>query len=225
MSSVNNVSSHSSNSSSNVDEKRDVSNDEKDAFKKALHEKSALADNNEKLKSLLTKNEKALSASILKNQEASSEQSKMSTDSMSAESMMASLFNAQNQAGNSMNKDITAASGASSNLSSDSVQEIADRILTATKADGSQEVRISLSDKALAGTEVTINRALDGQLSVQFNTSNANSFQTLVAAQDALKEALNQTNTDVKVEVHNDSNNADRESQGKFEYSSQEDEA
>ncbi len=225
MSTINNVSSQSASVSQSGDTPQ-VSNDDKNAFKEALHQKSS-GTNEEKLKNLFNKSEKALSASILKNQEnalgESGDGAKLPSDKVSAESMMNSLFSPQNQGNMPTSKEV-APTQASTGLSSESVQDIADRILTATKADGSQEVRISLSDKALAGTEVSITRSNDGQISVQFSTNNVNSFQTLVAAQDALKEALSQSNDDVKVEIHKEDNNSDRESQGKFAYNNQEDE-
>ncbi len=98
------------------------------------------------------------------------------------------------------------------------IQELADRILVATHNDGSKEVRLTLSDKALAGTEIIINKSVDNILTVRFETSNANSFQTLVAAQDALKSTLETQNSNVRVEVTQQRHDPQGESRGKREY-------
>ncbi len=117
-----------------------------------------------------------------------------------------------------------------SSLSSDALQEVASQILVASKSDGSEEVKISINDKMLAGTEVTINKSLDGLLTVRFETNNANSFQTLVSSQDILKSTLESQNTNVRIEVSqdkqgdNNEQNQQQASRTKFDYMQEEDE-
>ncbi len=135
----------------------------------------------------------------------------------SAENLYASLNqNALNT--NAANAQVQSTQSSQAPFDASKVQELADRILVATKSDGSNEVRLTLSDKALAGTEVIINKSLDNQLTVRFETTNANSFQTLVAAQDALKSTLENSNSNVRVEVSQEKGNPQGESRGKREY-------
>ncbi len=135
----------------------------------------------------------------------------------SAENLLASINHTPlNQEGTQVKVDSTQSTQAP--LDSSKVQELADRILVATKSDGSNEVRLTLSDKALAGTEVIINKSVDNMLTVRFETTNANSFQTLVAAQDALKSTLESSNSNVKVEVSQERHDPQGESRNKREY-------
>ena len=100
---------------------------------------------------------------------------------------------------------------------------LVERILVSTPESGGHEVRISLGDSVLRGTEIILQRGLDGMLSVSLNTTDAASFQTLVSAQNELKRMLEtRENGDVRVEVSRDNghdgNDADRESRGKQDY-------
>ncbi len=176
-------------------------------FNELLHAKKDNKGQNE----LFEKTEKMLAA-------------KLQNESVSpnAESLYSSLFS-QNLQTQSVKAE-QAAQTQATNLSTDKVQELADRILVATNKDGSSEVRISLSDKALAGTDVNINRALDGQLTVRFDTTNANSFQTLVQSQDALKSALESQNSSVRVDISNGQDNPQGQSKGRMDYMQDEDE-
>jgi type III secretion system needle length determinant len=64
------------------------------------------------------------------------------------------------------------------------------------------QVRLSLNDSFLPGTEVLIRRDNDGLLTVSFTSSDAGSLQTLLAARPALKEALDQTeNREVRLTI------------------------
>ncbi len=149
-----------------------------------------------------------------------------SFDAPSPNSLYSSLFSGQNL-GQSANVDATQALQ-KSELSSDMVQELANRILVATNNDGSQEVRISLADKALAGTEVSIIKATDGQLTVRFDTTNPYSFQSLVSAQDTLKSALENQNANVRIEVNSGEQGSEQnphgESRGKQQYFTEDEE-
>lgn len=106
---------------------------------------------------------------------------------------------------------------------SDMMDKMVERILVSDPGKGQPEVRISLNADTLPGTEVRISRALDGQLSVQLVTNNASSFQSLVASQDALKQALSQQGEDVRVEVSSEKqqgegNDPNQRSRGFWEY-------
>ncbi len=146
-------------------------------------------------------------------------------DSMpSADQLVASLNQQQNLGQNQQPQNVASTQNTSQSLSNINVQEIADRILVATNKDGSNEVRLLLSDKALQGTEVIVNKSLDNVLTVRFETTNANSFQTLVAAQDLLKSNLLTSNSEVKVEVSQQSSGDQQgESKGKQNYNPFED--
>jgi len=57
-------------------------------------------------------------------------------------------------------------------------------------ADRPGEVRLKVNENLLPGTEIILARAPDGLLTVSLLSGRADSFQTLVAAQGALREAL-----------------------------------
>ncbi len=197
--------------SSNTSASRAESNDNivapdektKNEFNQLLHAKSQL----EKNEKLLKQSEKMLS------QKAFHEQGQSMP---SPDSLFASLQNNQSNE----TKLGAAQNMGQTNFDTSQIQEIADRILVATNKDGSQEVRISINDQALAGTEVRINKSLDGQLNIRFETSNANSFQTLVSSQDILKSALETQASNVRIEVSQGSQQGQNqgESRGKMGY-------
>jgi type III secretion system needle length determinant len=91
------------------------------------------------------------------------------------------------------------------------IENLVDRILVSDPVTSARnEVRLSLNDSAIADTEVILSRGADGLLSVSFSTANASSMQTLVAAQSALKEALERVeNREVRLEINNDRDSAD----------------
>ena len=71
------------------------------------------------------------------------------------------------------------------------LQELVSRILVAEPSqDGQEEVRLILDDKVLMSTEIRLVRGGDGLLTVSLLTADPASFQTLVASQNALREAL-----------------------------------
>ncbi|MDR2935058.1 MAG: hypothetical protein LBV70_04160 [Candidatus Adiutrix sp.] len=57
-------------------------------------------------------------------------------------------------------------------------------------ADQPGEVRLKVNESLLPGTEIILARDADGLLTVSLVSGRADSFQTLVAAQDSLKAAL-----------------------------------
>ena len=64
------------------------------------------------------------------------------------------------------------------------------RILVSSPEKGSTEVRLTLSDAALRGTEVTLLRDAAGMLSVKIVAADPRAFQTLVASRGELVSAL-----------------------------------
>jgi type III secretion system needle length determinant len=69
---------------------------------------------------------------------------------------------------------------------------------------GDKEVRLLLKDSVLPDTEIRLSRGTDGLLSVTLSTGRSDSFQTLVAAQTDLKNALNvQEKQEVRLTVVN----------------------
>jgi type III secretion system needle length determinant len=71
------------------------------------------------------------------------------------------------------------------------VSGLVERILTSPlERGGPQEVRLLVNDGLLPDTEILLSRGLDGLLSVNLVAGRADSFQTLVAAQDSLRTAL-----------------------------------
>lgn len=120
-----------------------------------------------------------------------------------------------------------ASSGASSSGPSSGMDDIqtalVERILVSTPESGGSEVRILLSDGALPGTEIRLARGADGMLVVDLLTDDASSFQTLVAAREALKARLEETEkggvrVDVTDNARPDDGNAERRSAGYMDY-------
>lgn len=101
---------------------------------------------------------------------------------------------------------------------------VADRILVSDpKLSGMAEVRIMINDAYLQNTELHLTRDADGMLTVTMLTSDTATHQTLVAAQDVLKNRLEQQeNIPVRIDIsqHSDAENGDmrRRSRG-LEYS------
>jgi len=81
------------------------------------------------------------------------------------------------------------------------VDKLVERILVSEPGKGHPEVRITLGDGALSGTELSLSRAADGQLFVRLSCADAASFQTAVGAQDSLRSALERNGEQVRVEV------------------------
>lgn len=95
--------------------------------------------------------------------------------------------------------------------SAELVNRLLERILVAEPKGGGSEIRLMLNDDVLPGTEVHLLRSADGSLAVKLVTDNASSFQTLVAAQDRLREQLEGMEKDVRVEVMSETSGNDAE--------------
>lgn len=72
----------------------------------------------------------------------------------------------------------------------DALQALVSRILVSSPDKGGAEVRLTLNDGVLRGTEIMLQRDLSGALTVRCTTTDPASFQTLVAQQHTLREAL-----------------------------------
>ena len=111
-----------------------------------------------------------------------------------------------------------AAAPTAQGMDTETLEKMVDRILVATPAEGGHEVRISLSDSTIRGTEIILQRGTDGTLTVMLNTTDASSFQTLVSARNDLQQALEKhEGTEVRVLVDQnsgESNDTDRRSRG-----------
>lgn len=83
----------------------------------------------------------------------------------------------------------------------DMVDTLVERILVSEPDTGNPEVRITLGDGVLSGTELSLSRAPDGQLFVRLFCSEFAAFQTAVGARDALRAALERSGENVRVEV------------------------
>ena len=81
------------------------------------------------------------------------------------------------------------------------VDKLVERILVSEPGKGAPEVRITLGDGALAGTELSLSRAQDGQLQIRLLCADAASFQTAVAAQNGLRSALESQGETVRLEI------------------------
>ena len=103
------------------------------------------------------------------------------------------------------------------------LNELVTRILANTPESGKTEVRLTLQDNVLRGTEISIARDNDGLLTVRIVTDNAASFQTLVATRNDLQAILQQQEGRiiVNVEMLDDSdseqNDSRRRSKGLYD--------
>ncbi len=91
------------------------------------------------------------------------------------------------------------------------------RILVSSPEKGSTEVRLTLSDAALRGTEVTLLRDAAGMLSVKIVAADPRAFQTLVASRGELVSALEAQESEgvsVVMEDGSDANDTRQRSRG-----------
>ena len=88
--------------------------------------------------------------------------------------------------------EATAAPAPAQGLEAIDLNELVTRILVNTPERGATEVRMTLQDNVLKGTEISIVRGNDGLLTVRLVTDNPASFQTLVAARYDLQAILQQ---------------------------------
>lgn len=95
------------------------------------------------------------------------------------------------------------------------VQQVADQ-LQVSAVDGSREVRITLNDSVLPGTEVRLVHEA-GKLQVRFVTSSAESLDKLAAHQAVLENTLNHklTSRDVVVSVQREPQSFDGQHDGR----------
>ncbi len=103
-------------------------------------------------------------------------------------------------------------------LSAEELDRLVERILVSAE-DGRQEVRLTLSDRILPGTEIILARTPEGMLSVTLHCTDSSSFQTLVASQLDLKkrlEAHEMAAVEVSVDIQQEGGDADRRSRGYF---------
>lgn len=124
---------------------------------------------------------------------------KLETASLSPSALMESLFGARmTTAGESATGSV--GPGEAANMG-EMVDRLVERILVSEPGKGNPEVRITLGDGALSGTELSLSRAPDGQLAVRLSCSAFAAFQTAVEAQDSLRAALERSGENVRVEV------------------------
>ena len=103
------------------------------------------------------------------------------------------------------------------------VDDLVRRILVSDPKSGTPaEIRLQLNDSILPDTRITLRRNQDGLLNVLLETGNASSMQTLVSAQQILRERLEKHGpVEVKVcsaeESRQNDNDANRRSQGLVE--------
>lgn len=110
-------------------------------------------------------------------------------------------------------------------LSPEALEALVDRILVSSSEMGRAEVRLTLSDNVLGGTEIMLSRGIDGQLVVSLQCISESSFQTLVASQMDLKsrlEDIENRSVQVSVDIDREDGNADRRSRGHIEQDQQE---
>ena len=81
------------------------------------------------------------------------------------------------------------------------VDTLVERILVSDPGRGAPEVRITLSSGTLAGTELSLSRAVDGQLCVHLGCADSAAFQTAVGAQGTLRAALERQGETVRLEI------------------------
>ncbi|MBQ7738700.1 MAG: hypothetical protein IJT59_03495 [Desulfovibrionaceae bacterium] len=87
-------------------------------------------------------------------------------------------------------------------LTKTDIIDLVDRILVSESSAKESAVKLSISSGALKGSEITISRLATGSLQVDISCSNYAAFQTAVAGQQDLKDALNKFG-DVEVKVGN----------------------
>lgn len=134
----------------------------------------------------------------------------------------ASLFS---MGAGSSNTPVSEAGSVAPPLSPEALEALVDRILVSSAEMGRAEVRLTLRDSVLGGTEIVLSRSIDGQLTVSLHCTSESSFQTLVASQMELKgrlEDFENRSVQVSVDIDREGSDADRRSRGYFEQEQQE---
>ena len=133
-------------------------------------------------------------------------------------SMFSAMSSMSNPVESLFSSRTEAAAPTAQSMDTEALEKIVDRILVSTPAEGGHEVRISLNDSSIRGTEIILQRGTDGALTVMLNTTDASSFQTLVSARNDLQQALEKhEGAEVRVVVDQnggESNDSDRRSRG-----------
>jgi type III secretion system needle length determinant len=87
--------------------------------------------------------------------------------------------------------------GPSAPVDTSEAQELAEklvsRVLVADSTSQGQSVRLTVDPALLPGTEIHLNRGLDGFLNVTLLSNDPNSLQTLIQARGELEQALNRS--------------------------------
>ncbi len=134
----------------------------------------------------------------------------------SASSLLGSLFESKMSA-------VAAPPPIGGNLD-DLVDGLVQRILVSDPKSGAPaEILLQLNDSVLPDTQITLQRGPDGLLSVLLTTGDPSSMQTLVSAQQSLRERLEKHGpVDVRLsgaeESRQGDNDANRRSQGMVDY-------
>lgn len=92
-------------------------------------------------------------------------------------------------------------------------EKLVEQILVGRGSAGEHEVRLRLGPDVLPGTEIRIQRGPDGMIHVSLISDNAASFQTLVAAQDSLRQRLEHSGDQVRVTVSSETGREESDSQ------------
>ncbi|MBQ7607716.1 MAG: hypothetical protein IJU76_07060 [Desulfovibrionaceae bacterium] len=111
------------------------------------------------------------------------------------------------------------------NLTTETLEKLVQRILVA-ESGGTKEVRLTLGNSVLQGTDGVVSRSNDGMVSVRLLCSDQASFQTALESRQNLVEMLSRSDRNVSVSVELESaegwddggNNPERRSQTYQEY-------
>ena len=136
-------------------------------------------------------------------------------------SMPASAFAVNGTVGGSAAEQLSGCSP----LADIDLEMLVDRILVSASDIGRHEVRLTLSGHVLGGTEIVLQRSLEGMLIVTLQCTDISSFQTLVASQMELKARLEDyenRSVQVSVDIDKERNDTDRRSRGYTEQEPQE---
>lgn len=136
-------------------------------------------------------------------------------------SMPASAFAANDAVGGRAAEQLSGCSP----LADVDLEMLVDRILVSASGIGRHEVRLILSGHVLGGTEIVLQRSLEGMLIVTLQCTDISTFQTLVASQMELKARLEDyenRSVQVSVDIDKERNDADRRSRGYTEQEPQE---
>jgi type III secretion system needle length determinant len=149
-----------------------------------------------------------------------------SVEETSLSSLMSRLFSEHLGTTPVMTSPVAQTAPAEAPRTAEMVDHLVDQILVShPDTVGEREVRLRVNSSVLPDTEIRLSRGADGLLSVTLTTGRADSFQTLVAAQADLKQALDsRENREVRLVVSDareagaEDGNSDRRSRGYTDY-------